>query len=212
MWPELTRATPADRERVLTTVLSALRHDPVFAFFFPDPETFDLDSRALVGHLFDKRVRQGTVWIACGGASVSMWKAPGSERGDLGVAPEFFGETANRLTHYGDVLNPLLPKADHWYLGVVATHPHHAGSGLEPAVMGPGLQSAAEAGLPVYLETSVLENVDRHRREGFVVESQVMLRDLPIWVMRKDPISLSPNFKTSGTRRDMDQQEHSSEQ
>lgn len=185
MQSQVTKATQADRERVLTTVLAAFRHDPVFAFFFPDAETFDANARALVGHLFDKRVRRGTAWIADGGAAVSMWSAPGLEADAGEPAPQFVGETRRRLRLYGDALSPLLPKADHWYLGVLAIHPNHAGSVLASAVMEPGLELAAVAGVPIYLETSTLESMQRHRRAGFVVEDHIMLQDLPVWVMRR---------------------------
>jgi hypothetical protein len=76
--PEVICATPADRERVVETVVAAFEADPAFRFFFPDDRSYRSNVATFAGHLFDKRVYRKTVWIIEGGASVAMWDAPSS--------------------------------------------------------------------------------------------------------------------------------------
>jgi hypothetical protein len=72
----VTRATGADRDRVVETVVAAFATDPAFRFFFPDDDTYAEHAGVFAGHLFDKRVDLGTVWIVDGGSAVAMWQPP----------------------------------------------------------------------------------------------------------------------------------------
>ena len=66
--PSVRRATPADRDRVITTVVAAFVDDPAFRYFFPDDATYAGHAADFAGYLFDKRVRHGSVWLVEGGA------------------------------------------------------------------------------------------------------------------------------------------------
>ena len=85
-------------------------------------------------------------------------------------------------------MHGAFPETRHWYLGVVATDPQHAGRGFGRAVMRAGLDRAAADGLPAYLETTNPGNVKLYESVGWTVDSQFE-RPLPIWVMRQDPPS-----------------------
>ncbi len=85
-------------------------------------------------------------------------------------------------------MHGAFPETRHWYLGVVATDPQHAGRGFGRAVMRAGLDRASADGLPAYLETTNPGNVKLYESVGWTVDSQFE-RPLPIWVMRQDPQS-----------------------
>jgi len=176
-------ATIDDRGRVVDTFVAAFVDDPALRFFFPGA-MYAEQAAVFVGKLFDRRVGAGTVWIADGGAAVAMWDAP-----TAGTPAEFEDPPAElpadaraRLEAYDAAVLSVLPKGEHWYLGVLATHPDRAGQGLGRAVMAAGLQAAAATGLPAFLETTNPANVGLYRRTGWEVVAQVP-EPLPIWVM-----------------------------
>jgi GNAT superfamily N-acetyltransferase len=177
------RATVTDRQRVVDTVVAAFRDDPAFRFFFPDAAAYDQHAAAFTGHLFDRRVTRGTVWVVEGGAAVTMWDAPGEDPADAVSTLDVPPVPRARLEHFDAVVGAALPAAPFWYLGVVATHPDHAGRRLGRALMRVGLDRAAATGLPAYLETANPRNVDRYRAVGWETVASVDA-GLPVWVMR----------------------------
>jgi GNAT superfamily N-acetyltransferase len=183
------RATPAMRERVIDTVVAAFVSDPAFRYFFTDGATFNHEAEAFAGYLFDRRVNRGTVWVVDGGAAVAMWDPPRSDDGAAGnghgnSGPDLPAATLERLKRYDAVVGAALPATPHWYLGILATHPHHAGRGWGRLAMTAGLDHAVEAGLPAYLETTNERNVELYQRAGWRLTGSAAVDDLPIWVMR----------------------------
>jgi GNAT superfamily N-acetyltransferase len=89
-----------------------------------------------------------------------------------------------RLEAYDAAVHHLMPSQPHWYLGVLATHPDHAGRRLGRVVMAAGVAKAWSAGLPAYLETSNPGNVEVYRGAGWVVAAETSTMDLRIWVMK----------------------------
>jgi hypothetical protein len=179
------RATVANRERVVDTVVSAFRDDPAFRFFFADETRFDEHAAAFAGHLFDRRVGRGTVWVIEGGAAVTMWDAPGEDPADPVSTLDLPPDVKARLEHFDAVVGAELPASPFWYLGVAATHPDHAGRRWGRSLMAVGLDRAATAGLPAYLETANPRNVDLYHGVGWELVAAVD-PGLPVWVMRHD--------------------------
>src|SRR5207248_9483070 len=79
------------------------------------------------------------------------------------------------------------PNPPFWYLGVLGTHPEHAGRRWGRAVMAAGLRRAAADGLPAILETSNPANVEVYRRAGWHVAQMVTYQPSTIWIMRHPP-------------------------
>jgi GNAT superfamily N-acetyltransferase len=176
-------ATAADRDRVVDTVVTAFRADPAFRFFFPDESTYDRQAAAFAGHLFDRRVGRGTVWVLADGAAVTMWDPPGDDPADSVSTMDLSPDAKARLENFDTVVGAALPPGPFWYLGVVATHPRHAGRRLGRSLMAVGLERAAADGLPAYLETANPRNVDRYAGVGWEVVASVDA-GLPVWIMR----------------------------
>jgi ribosomal protein S18 acetylase RimI-like enzyme len=186
MPPDVRVAGPADRDRVVDTVVEAFRADPAFRFFFPDHETYAAQAAAFAGYLFDKRVGHGTVWVVADGAAVSMWTPPGPIPYD-GPAMDVPAATAARIDAYEAGAHTALPTEPYWYLGVLATHPAHAGQRWGRAVMGAGLARAAADRLPAYLETTSADNVGLYERSGREVTATIPVGPLEIRVLRHPP-------------------------
>lgn len=187
--PEVTIAVPQDRARVLDSLVAAFSRDPVLGFLFPERVTFPAYAEAFFGRLFDKRVHRETVWTIGDGASVAMWDPPSSGEGTdpASLADQLPADALARVDAYDDVVHQALPTSPFWYLGVLGTHPDHAGKRWGRAVMATGLRRAATDELPAILETSNPANVELYRRAGWRVWREATLDTLKIWVMRQDP-------------------------
>ncbi len=177
-------ATPADRARVVETVVAAFRDDPAFRYFFVDPDRFDAQAALFAGYLFDRRVDSGTVWVVDGGSAVAMWAGPPGEPPDALAAHGMPADVLDRLDEYDKAVHGLLPPVPHWYLGVLATHPDHAGRRWGRLAMAEGVRLAAEQGLPALLETTNPRNVGIYERAGWSTVGEARVGDLTVWVMR----------------------------
>ncbi len=190
MNPPVSLAGPRDRTAVVDTVVAAFRHDPAFRFFFPDPESYEAEATVFSRYLFDARVGHDTVWMIDRAAAVAMWAPPSPEPAapSDGVAARLVAAgtdraAAERVERYEAIVEGAIPDAPHWYLGILATHPHHAGQRLGRQVMTAGLERAAGEGIPAYLETTSPTNVELYRRSGWRVETEVAVDDLEVWVL-----------------------------
>ena len=189
--PDITVATPADRARVMDSLVAAFAADPVLRHLFPDDATYPGYAAAFFGRLFDKRVLKGTVWTIGNGASVAMWDAPTSapaateDLPDDTLATQLPADALARVNAYDDAVHAALPTTPFWYLGVLGTHPAHAGRGWGRAVSAVGLRRAAADGVPAVLETSNPGNVALYRRAGWEVARVVTLEPLTIWIMQQ---------------------------
>jgi GNAT superfamily N-acetyltransferase len=182
--PAVSVATPEMRPRIVRTVVTAFAADPAFQFFFPRPETFEAEAAEFAGHLFDQRVAAGTVWVVEGGGAVAMWDGPDAPDKPAGGEPDLPVDTRARLDEYHEAVRPLLPPTRHWYLGILATAPEHAGRRWGRAVMAAGRERARDQALPAYLETTNPANVDLYRRSGWTLTAETAVGDVHVWVLR----------------------------
>jgi GNAT superfamily N-acetyltransferase len=180
--PVARRATAADRETILSTVLAAFVADPAFRYFFPTDDSYADEAPAFIGDLLDQRLASDTVWIVDDGAAVALWNSPGPSR--AGLPPGLTSPTAERIKRFDAVVQGMLPRQPHWYLGILATHPDHAGRGLGRVAMSDGLALAREDGLPSCLETVTQVNVAIYERYGWRVTASAVIADVTVRVMQ----------------------------
>jgi GNAT superfamily N-acetyltransferase len=180
-------ATPADRARVLETLVAAFAADPVLRYLFPDDPPYAQGAPVFFGALFDKRVARDAVWVAEDGLAAALWDPADSADSTTGAAdlsrlPE---DVLQRVDAYDQAVHDALPAEDFWYLGVLGTHPSASGRGLGRAVMSAGVASATAQQLPCVLETSSLANVDFYGRGGWEVVGEIAA-PVPTWILRRD--------------------------
>jgi ribosomal protein S18 acetylase RimI-like enzyme len=186
-------ATAADRDRVVETFVAAFADDPAVRFFFPDDDSYAGYAATFAGVMFDQRLASGTVWVVEGGAAVAMWDPP-VRAADEPPLP-FPADVRARLKAYHHGVHAALPTGPHWYLGVLATHPAHAGRRLGRTVMRAGLDRAAADGLPAYLETSTAKNVAIYRSAGWQVVKELPVAStatVDVFILRNDPVIARP--------------------
>ncbi|MEO3769494.1 GNAT family N-acetyltransferase [Micromonospora sp. B9E7] len=195
--PEITIATPADRDAVVGSLVAAFVKDPVLRYLFPDDDTYPRYAAAFFGHLFDKRVQRSSIWTIGGGASVAIWEPPAGSPGQAPAGSPAAGhgspaearypaDVLARVESYDETVHAALPTFPFWYLGVLGTHPDSAGRGWGRAVMRAGLDRAAADGLPAILETSNPGNVELYRRAGWEVVGS-LAKPVPTWFMQQPP-------------------------
>jgi GNAT superfamily N-acetyltransferase len=184
--PEITIATPADRGRIIGSLVAAFTNDPVLRYLFPDEATYPRYAAGFFGHLFDKRVHKETIWTIGHGASAAIWEPPAAKDGSPNeiLAAQLPADALARVHAYDDAVHAVLPTAPFWYLGVLGTHPDHAGRRWGHAVMTAGLRRAAADGLPAILETSNPANVEVYRRAGWEV-ARAVTEPLATWIMQQ---------------------------
>ena len=180
-------ATVDDRERVVATVVAAFRSDPAFRFFFPNDDEYERQARLFAGYLFDKRVRHNSIWVTDNLEAASLWSPPARLANDPGgvhadaerrsreaMLDGVGEESAGRLAAYDEAVNAVLPDdSGFWYLGVLALHPNHAGTGLGRRVMQAGIDHARSVDEAAFLETSNPNNVGYYERFGWTVYASV---------------------------------------
>lgn len=187
------RASAADRARTIALITDAFSHDPVVRWFFPDDETYPARAAAFFGYLFDVRVAVDGAWVTDGGESTALWSPPGSGPLDTEqlwdeAAAALAPDEISRCDQWDAAVAPHHPDTPHWYLGVLATASAFQGEGLGPSVAQPGIEAAAEAGLPAFLETGVDRNVKLYERMGFTITGEIDDPSLPQgWCLRREP-------------------------
>ncbi|MEV0465462.1 GNAT family N-acetyltransferase [Nocardia tengchongensis] len=136
----------------------------------------------------------GKVWIVDGGRAVAAWSTPDRDptaafaemEAELG---ELIGDRSEAAAASEAAIEPYRPHEPVWMLNTVAVAPEHQGRGLGTAVLRPGIEEAARAGYPAFLETSSEANVRFYQHLGFEVTADVTLADngLRTWCMRREP-------------------------
>ncbi len=184
--PTPVTATPADRDAVVATVVAAFEHDPAFRYFFPEDDAYAAEAVAFTGALFDRRVGFGSVWMTSGAEAVSLWQPPIGDPSQHPPLPVSDAARA-RIEAYDHIVEAAITEDPHWYLGVLATHPDHAGQRLGRAMIQPGLERAAADGVPAILETTNPANVELYQRAGWTVVADVDDAPLPTWILAVRP-------------------------
>ena len=185
--PDIRLATPADLDTLAGTVVVAFDEDPAFrAFFGPDPDFGPL-ALAFATDLLRRRIATDSVWMTDDGDALAMWDPPAgtvvAPASTLVLPPD----ARARLDDYDAQVHGAITTAPHWYLGVLASHPHRRGEGLARLVAQAGLDAAATAGLPAVLETTNPDNVAMYERSGWHTTAELTdVIGLTVWVLQRD--------------------------
>ena len=97
----------------------------------------------------------------------------------IGQGPRTLGRWA-RVYRALEAAHPLEP---HWYLAVLGIAPEHQRSGNGAALLRAFVEKVDASGEPSYLETDRHENIAFYAREGYEVEREVTVLDVPVWCM-----------------------------
>lgn len=189
-----------EANRLGETMAHVFFDDPIMSFIEPDESKRLAKGRSFMssgisyaarwGEVYtDDEYRGGAAWLTPGDTSMTMIR---TLRTGTWLLPFQIGfRSFLRFSKLGRVIekaHKLHVPGEHWYLMMIGTHPDHQGSGMGSALLQTGMSKAAEAGLPVYLETMTEENVDFYLKRDFKVVEEILIDDqLKSWAMIHQP-------------------------
>lgn len=174
-------ATPSDTRTLADALTAAFAVDPLWRWLIPDGDRWWRRAPAMFAHEVASRTKQGHTYTTDDRAGAALWAPPGlwrpSSLGLLAAAPSMLALVgiagARRGVGLLRAIEAAHPKADHWYLAVLGTHPDHRHQGVASAVLGPVLDRCDQDGTGAYLESSNPENVPFYERHGFRVTDEL---------------------------------------
>lgn len=197
MTPTIRVASRADLKPIGAVLGRAFHDDPVSLFMTPDEQ----QRPARLAGVFGAMARYlhmpfgGTEVLLQDGAirAAALWDPPGATqpawwRGLLMMAAttRVLRKDASKMATFGQTLDRVRPKDQHWYLAVIGTEPDRQGTGLGTALIRSRLDRCDQEGLPAYLESSKESNVPYYEKFGFKVTQDLQIPDggptlWPMW-------------------------------
>jgi ribosomal protein S18 acetylase RimI-like enzyme len=176
----------------------AFHDDPAWVWLIPDerrraavlPWLFRLGFESAVADVW---TTPGTV-LGC-----ARWVPPGRPPIRIGAALRAFVSTRLRLRDatsryfaYGraiERMRTLATPGPHWYLAGIGVDPPFQRQGIGGALLAPGVEAAAKAGLPCVLLTNAERNLGFYRRHGFEIagEGETPEGGPHAWAMIREP-------------------------
>jgi ribosomal protein S18 acetylase RimI-like enzyme len=163
----------SDRERAISTLVSAFSDDPVQRWLFPDSQQYLAHFPEFVAASAGKAFDQETVWSLGDSSAVALWLPPGVER-DADMIVSVLSENVSPEKH-GDVFSVLEqmdeahPNHSHWYLSWLGVERAQQGLGLGGRLLKHCLTIIDESHLPAYLRTPNPRTISFYERHGFEV-------------------------------------------
>lgn len=193
--PVVRPATLDDLPRAITTLTNAFEHYPFTRHTIAADDHLQRLRRFNDLFLREIGLPHGRVWVVNNGDAVAIWTTPESteiEQAFTRLGPEFVALAGDRVAQHQAAeatMQRHRPQQPVWFLGSVGVDPSCQGQGLGRAVIQPGLDAAARAGAPAFLETSDPGNVRFYEKLGFTITAEY---DLPddgprTWSMTRSP-------------------------
>lgn len=191
--------TGAEAEAVARALAAAFEDDPVWRWLIRSDRRWRRGAPGVFRHPAAEYLRAGSAWVA-GDATdpvgaAALWGPPGHEPSRLRevlalprILAAFGRQTVGGFRMEG-AMRRVRPRAPHWYLALLGTHPDQQGKGLGSAVLRPVLERCDTEGLGAYLESSKESNIAFYRRHGFEVTGRLDSPGgaPPLHLMWRDP-------------------------
>jgi ribosomal protein S18 acetylase RimI-like enzyme len=182
--PKVVPLASAHFQRAEETLASALQHEPVCAYFFPQVPSRLERMRRVVRAGLRYALRYGAVDTASEAAGVAVWHRPEFMTltwtrmlgtGMLSVPWAAGWRASRRIRTYLRSIEAVHSRSisgPHWYLRILGVRPESQGQRLGTSLGQHGLERAQADGLPCYLETTNERNVAFYQKNGFRLVQQ----------------------------------------
>jgi ribosomal protein S18 acetylase RimI-like enzyme len=195
---EIVRLRPYQLGEASAVLARAFQDDPAWGWVIPDAQR----RAALLPWLFRVgfEIADADLWTTAGPVlGAARWLPPGRSVLRIGVAlrafvatPVRLREATSRFFAYGRAVETARARVaggPHWYLAGIGVDRSEQRKGIGSALLQPGLEAAARAGLPAVLLTNAERNLSFYRRHGFevVLESDTPPGAPHAWAMVKAP-------------------------
>ncbi len=177
-------ASAGEEEAVFAVLTLAFSRDPASRWTWPEPkvyvEAFPRFARAFGGAAFDKGTAHRIGW-----AGAALWLPPGA-RPDEAAMGALMESTADPGTAVDgpELMQQMAshhPKEPHWYLPLIGIDPACQGKGLGSALLKHATDICDRDGMPAYLESSNLANVQLYERHGFEAIGRIQVGGSPVF-------------------------------
>jgi ribosomal protein S18 acetylase RimI-like enzyme len=195
---EIVRLERARLGEASDVLARAFHDDPAWVWLIPNAEKRARVLPWLFRVGFD--VTAADVWATAGTVlGAARWMPPGRPSLRVGASlralvatPLRLGTATGAFLAYGSAVEALRAEAvpeQHWYLAGLGVDPEAQRQGVGSALLRPGLEAAARAGLPTALLTNSARNLPFYEAHGFrVVREGSTPKDGPdAWAMVKWP-------------------------
>ena len=134
----------------------------------------------------------------------ARWLPPGRPQSRIGptlkalvTTPVRLGSATGPFLAYGRAVEALRGEAapgEHWYLAGIGVDPPAQRRGIGGALLQPGIEGAARAGLPAVLLTNSESNLSFYEAHGFRIarESETPKGGPHCWAMVRNPVVRRP--------------------
>jgi ribosomal protein S18 acetylase RimI-like enzyme len=193
---DVVRMSPDRLVEASAVLARAFQDDPAWSWVFPSAAR----RATLLPWLFQMgfEVTEAEIWSTDDPLrGIARWLPPGRPSVHVGpmlralvATPLRVREATSRFFAYGRAVEAMRTESvpePHWYLAGIGVEPARQREGIGSALITPGLEAAAAAGLPAALLTNSDSNLSFYRRHGFeVVREGRTPEDGPrAWMMRR---------------------------
>jgi ribosomal protein S18 acetylase RimI-like enzyme len=194
--PAVRRAAPDQLDELSRVFARAFADDPMIRWPFPDLPDPEAALQVCFRAWNASNIELGLVFEAAAGAGFAVWVPPDragtwleAERLARRVIVGLTDDDGARYDRLWEWIEERTPAGPLWYLDQLGVDPSHQGEGLGRALVRFGLDRAAAAGLPAWLETARERNLGFYSSLGFrLVDDGTVPGGGPrIWFMRCDP-------------------------
>jgi ribosomal protein S18 acetylase RimI-like enzyme len=200
--PSLVRLTRAQIEPAARVLARAFADEPLWEYFIPDAARRHQKIYYVFRLMVAYGVRYGEGYAASPDLEgVAVWLP--SERAKMslgqqiqcGAIPAFFNlglKTTVRISAtdaYIEETHERIAPFPHMYLSVIGVDPAHQGQGHASALLRPMFARLDEEGLPCYLETHTIPNLEIYQHYGFEAREEATFpnSDTRYWAMVREP-------------------------
>ena len=184
MPPEVRTATPAQRQRVVNTLLLAFAADPMMRWLMADSDRYVAAFGLLVDAMGGRAFALGGADYLDDFSAAALWLPPGERMGDDAFLPFFTAIApsdgfAAEMAAVGELMAVYHPHEPHWYLPLLGVDAARQGQGLGAILLKYALARADREHMPAYLESSNPKNIPFYERHGFEVIGSIQAGSSP---------------------------------
>ena len=162
--------------QIAETLARAFYDDPALSWLLPDADLRRARLPAFFRLVVKEDLAAGKALHSSGFEVATLWRDPGRQK-DLPLGAlrtnltflSIFRTAISRAETLGKAMAAHHPVSRHWYLRYAGVAPEAQGKGWGGLALRTGIAMAEADGLPIYLETAKLSNVELYRRFGFEV-------------------------------------------
>ncbi len=183
--PETLDIRPARSEdtRPLSLMLAqAFHQDPVYCWLFPREATRIQKCQRLFAVFLSDLIAQGSVFVTENMEGAALWISPRQVgpgwRGRVKQSAQvslILGTGTLHGIQWQLTVESKHPRYRHWYLFLLGIAPERQGQGIGSALLQPMLERCDTERLPIYLNTSNMNNVPFYQRRGFEIVEETAL-------------------------------------